>query len=344
MEAFKPLLATLADGRSLTRAEAEGAFDRLLSGDATSAQMGAVLMALRVRGETVDELTGAVSAMRRRMVGVRAPPGAIDIVGTGGDGHGTFNVSTLAAIITAACGVPVAKHGNRASSSRSGSSDVLGALGVAVGLAPEEVERCLDEAGICFMSAQAHHSAMRHFAAVRADLGVRTIFNLLGPLSNPAGVKRLLVGVFSVDWLEPLARVLGALGAERVWLVHGSDGLDEITTTGPTTVVEWHGGAIRRFTISPDDVGLPRATLSELMGGDARDNAAALRAVLAGATGPYRDIACLNAAAALVIAERARDLKHGLDLAGQALATGRARDVLDRLVRVSQTSRCAVAG
>jgi len=343
-EALKPILAALASGRTLTRAEAEDAFDRLLSGEATSAQMGAFLMGLRVRGETVDEIAGAVGAMRAKMLRVNAPAGAIDIVGTGGDGHGTYNVSTLAAMIVAACGVPVAKHGNRASSSRSGSSDVLSALGVAVGLGAPEVERCLAEVGLGFMSAQMHHAAMRHFAAVRADLGTRTIFNLLGPLSNPAGVTRLLVGVFSPEWLEPLARVLGALGAERAWLVHGADGLDEITTTGPSDVVAWDGGTVRRFTIAPEDVGLPRVQLADLKGGDAQHNAAALRDVLAGARGPYRDIACLNAAAALVVAGRASDLPSGLALAGAALDSGRAGAVLDGLVRVSQGVALAPAG
>ena len=337
-DALKPVLATLASGRTLTRAEAEAAFDLLLAGEATSAQMGAFLMGLRVRGETLDEITGAVSAMRARMLRVSAPAGAIDIVGTGGDGHGTYNVSTLAAMIVAACGVPVAKHGNRAASSRSGSSDVLTALGVAVGLGPEEVERCLAEVGLGFMSAQAHHAAMRHFASVRADLGTRTIFNLLGPLSNPAGVTNLLVGVFAPEWQEPLARVLGALGAERAWLVHGSDGLDEITTTGATEVVALEAGAIRRFAITPEEVGLPRVTLAELKGGDARHNAAALTAVLGGATGPYRDIASLNAAAALVVAGRAADLRAGLDMARAALDTGAARTILDRLVRTSQAA------
>lgn len=343
-DALKPVLAMLASGRTLTRAEAEAAFDILLAGEATSAQMGALLMGLRVRGEKVDEIAGAVAAMRSKMLRVTAPAGAIDIVGTGGDGHGTYNVSTLAAMIVAACGVPVAKHGNRAASSRSGSSDVLAALGVVVGLGPGEVERCLAEAGIGFMSAQTHHAAMRHFAAVRADLGTRTIFNLLGPLSNPASVKRLLVGVFSPDWLEPLARVLGALGAERAWLVHGADGLDELSTTGPSDVVAWEGGVLRRFTIAPEDVGLPRASLADLKGGDAAHNASALRGVLAGAPGPYRDIACLNAAAALVVADRADDLRVGLDMARAALDTGRAREVLDRLVRVSNGAAPAAAG
>ena len=344
MDGLKLLLSELAAGRTLTREEAEVAFGSLLSGEATPAQMGALLMALRVRGETVDEITGAVAAMRAKMITIEAPLGAIDIVGTGGDGHGTYNVSTLAAIITAACDVPVAKHGNSAASSRSGSSDVLAALGVDVGLTPDHVERCLREAGLCFMSARTHHASMRTIAAVRSELGVRTIFNLLGPLSNPARVTRLLVGVYAAEWLEPLARVLGTLGAERVWLVHGSDGLDEITTTGPTMVVEWHLGATRRFEIAPEDVGLPRATLAELKGGDPSHNAAALRSVLAGVKGPYRDIACVNAAAALVVAGKAVKLGEGLDLARHALDTGRARDVLDRLMRVTQAASCAAAG
>jgi anthranilate phosphoribosyltransferase len=344
METLKPLLAAIASGRTLSREEAAAAFDHLLSGEATSAQMGAMLMGLRVRGESIDEIAGAVTAMRAKMLRVTAPPGALDIVGTGGDGHGTYNVSTLAAMIVAACGVPVAKHGNRASSSRSGSSDVLTALGVAVGLGVPEIERCLAEAGIGFMSAQTHHAAMRHFAAVRADLGTRTIFNLLGPLSNPAGVKHLLVGVFAPEWLEPLAHVLGALGAERAWLVHGSDGLDEITTTGPTEAVAWEHGAIRRFSIVPEEVGLPRVGLADLKGGDAAHNAAALLGVLAGERGPYRDIASLNAAAGLVVAGRAPNLKSGLDLASEALDTGRARRVFDELVRVSQAGALAIAG
>ena len=343
METMKPILAAIAAGRTLTRAEAEAAFGHLFSGEATSAQMGALLMGLRVRGETVDEITGAVTAMRAKMLTVAAPAGAVDIVGTGGDGHGTYNVSTLASFIVAACGVPVAKHGNRASSSRSGSSDVLSALGVAVGLGARESERCLAEAGLCFMSAQTHHAAMRHFASVRADLGTRTIFNLLGPLSNPAGVKYLLVGTFAPDWLEPLARVLGALGAERAWLVHGSDGLDEITTTGRTDVVAWEAGAIRRFTIDPEDVGLPRASLSDLKGGDPAHNASALRGALSGDKNAYRDIAGLNAAAALVVAGRAPDLRSGLDLAFEALDTGRARKTLDQLVRVSRGALAAAS-
>ncbi len=333
--ALKPTLAAIAAGRSLSPAEAEAAFGHLLSGEASAAQVGAFLMGLRVRGESVDEITGAVAAMRATMVRVSAPEGAIDIVGTGGDGHGTYNVSTLAALIVAACGVPVAKHGNRASSSRSGASDVLAALGVTIGGDRMAVERCLAAAGVAFMSAGAHHGAMRHVAAARAELGVRTIFNLLGPLANPAGVRRLLVGVYAAEWLEPLARVLGALGAKRAWLVHGSDGLDEVTTTGPTAVVAWEDGRLRSFTVEPADLGLVRASLADLRGGDAAHNALALRAVLAGARTPYRDIACLNAAAGLVVAGRAADLSEGLDLAGRAVDSGDARAVLDRLVLAS---------
>ncbi|WP_158807624.1 anthranilate phosphoribosyltransferase [Beijerinckia sp. L45] len=344
MDPFKPLLAQVATGIPLSRTEAEAAFHHLLAGEATSAQMGAFLMGLRVRGETVDELTGAVAAMRAKMLRVRAPANAIDIVGTGGDGHGTYNVSTLAAIIVAACGVTVAKHGNRAASSRSGSSDVLAALGVVVGGSPADIERCLAKANIGFMSAQAHHAAMRHFAAVRADLGVRTIFNLLGPLSNPAGVKRLLVGVFAPAWLEPLARVLGNLGAERAWLVHGSDGLDEITTTGPTTIVEIEDGALKTVEIKPEDYGLARRSLADLRGGDPAHNAAALRGVLDGAQNAYRDIAVFNAAAALRVADRVPDLQAGVALAQSAIDDGQAKAVLDRLVLVSNGGNPAAVG
>jgi anthranilate phosphoribosyltransferase len=335
MESFKPFLAKVAAGATLTRAEAAEAFDAMLSGEVTPAQMGGFLMALRVRGESVEELTGAVSAMRSKMLEVEAPDNAIDIVGTGGDGIGSYNVSTLAAIIVAACGVPVAKHGNRAASSRSGASDVLTALNVKIGLPPEAVAACLSEAGIGFMMAQTHHAAMRHVGPARVELGTRTIFNLLGPLSNPAGVKRQLLGVFSSSWLEPLAHVLQNLGSERVWLVHGSDGMDEMTTTGPTHVVALEDGAIRRFEVTPEQAGLPRSDITYLKGGDASHNATALMAVLDGARIPYRDIAVLNAAAALVLADKARDLKEGAALAGRALDTRAARATLAELVRVS---------
>ena len=255
MESFKPLIAKVAAGATLSRSEAATAFDAILSGEVTPSQMGGFLMALRVRGETVDEITGAVSAMRAKMLRVNAPADAIDIVGTGGDGSGSYNVSTLASIIVAACGVPVAKHGNRAASSRSGAADALTALGVKIGLPPEGVERCIREAGIGFMMAPAHHAAMRHVGPTRVELGTRTLFNLLGPLSNPAGVKRQLIGVFSDAWLEPMAEVLRNLGSERVWITCGSDGLDEITTTGPTRVVELKDGTIRSFEVTPEERG-----------------------------------------------------------------------------------------
>jgi anthranilate phosphoribosyltransferase len=335
MESFKSYLAKVATGASLTRDEAQDAFDDLLSGEVTPAQGGAFLMALRVRGEALDEIVGAVSAMRGRMLRVNAPPEAIDIVGTGGDHSGSYNISTLAAIIVASCGVPVAKHGNRAASSKSGTADVLAALGVKLGLDAAGLERCLREVGLCFMFAQTHHAAMRHVAPVRVELGTRTIFNLLGPLSNPAGATNQLLGVFSEAWLEPLTQVLKELGSKKVWTVHGSDGLDEMTTTGPTLVVALEDGAIRRFTVTPDEVGLPTAKLEDLKGGDPAHNAAQLRAVLEGARIPYRDVALLNAAASLVIADAAANLRDGLDRATRALDNGASKATLERLVQVS---------
>ena len=335
MESFKPLIAKVAAGASLTRAEAVTAFDSMLSGEVTPSQMGGFLMALRVRGESVEEITGAVEAMRAKMTTVRAPAGAIDIVGTGGDGSGSYNVSTLAAIITAACGVPVAKHGNRAASSRSGAADTLVALGVKIGLPPEGVERCIREAGIGFMMAPSHHAAMRNVGPTRVELGTRTIFNLLGPLSNPAGVKRQLVGVYSAAWLAPIAEVLRNLGSERVWVTHGADGLDEITTTGPTKVVELKDGAIRAFDVTPEEAGLPRAEPSALKGGEPAENAKALAKVLDGAAGAFRDIGLITSAAALVIASKAASLKDGVAQGDLAISTGAARRALDRLITAS---------
>ncbi|WP_210490773.1 anthranilate phosphoribosyltransferase [Microvirga antarctica] len=335
MESFKSYLAKVATGASLTREEARSAFDDILSGQVTPAQSGAFLMALRVRGEGLEEIVGAVSAMRGRMTKVEAPANAMDIVGTGGDHSGSYNISTLAAIIVAATGVPVAKHGNRAASSKSGTADVLSALGVKLGLEAAGLQRCLREAGLCFMFAQTHHAAMRHVAPVRVELGTRTIFNLLGPLSNPASVSRQLLGVFSEVWLEPLTQVLKELGSKRVWAVYGSDGLDEMTTTGPTHVAALEDGRIRRFTVTPEEVGLPIARLEDLKGADPAHNAAQLRAVLDGVRIPYRDIALLNAAASLVIAEQATDLRDGLDRAARALDSGAARATLDRLVEAS---------
>jgi anthranilate phosphoribosyltransferase len=338
MDAFKPFVAKIATGARLTSDEARAAFDAMLSGEVTPAQMGGFLMALRVRGESVDEITGAVGAMRAKMLKVQAPAGAIDIVGTGGDGHGSYNVSTVSALIVAGCGVPVAKHGNRAASSRSGASDVLTALGVKIGIPAEQVAACIREAGVGFMMAQTHHAAMRHVGAARVELGTRTIFNLLGPLSNPAGVRRQLLGVFSREWLQPMAETLRALGSERVWLVHGSDGLDEVTTTGPTHVVELDNGAIRSFEIGPEHIGLPQAKLADLKGGDPSHNASALLAVLDGAHGPYRDIAVFNSAAALVVAGRAKSLKEGAAAAQQSIDDGKARAALDKLIVVSNAS------
>jgi anthranilate phosphoribosyltransferase len=335
MESFKPYLAKVATGASLSREEARAAFDDLLSGEVTPAQAGAFLMALRVRGEALDEIVGAVSAMRGRMTTVKAPTGAIDIVGTGGDHSGSYNISTLASIIVAGCGVPVAKHGNRAASSRSGAADVLTALGVKIGLDPAGLERCLKEAGLCFMFAQSHHASMRHVAPVRVELGTRTLFNLLGPLSNPAGVSRQLLGVFAEAWLDPLTSVLKELGSDRVWTVHGSDGLDEITTTGPTHVVALEEGRIRRFTITPEEVGIPLAKPEDLKGGDPEHNARQLRAVLEGAATPYRDIAVLNAAASLVVAGEATALPEGVDRASRSIESGAAKSALDRLIQVS---------
>lgn len=332
---FKGILAKAATGSALSREEAARAFDRMMSGEATPSQMGALLMALRVRGETVDEITGAVTAMRAKMIKVDAPPGAIDVVGTGGDASGSFNVSTCAALIVAGAGVPVAKHGNRALSSRSGAADVLGALGVKIELSPEKIGECIHEAGIGFMFAPAHHPATKNVAPTRVELGTRTIFNLLGPLSNPASVRRLMIGVFSRQWIEPIAHVLKNLGSECVWVAHGSDGLDEITTSGTTHIASLQGGHVRTFEISPEEIGLKRAKPEDLRGGDAEANATALMGVLKGNKGPYRDIAVLNAAAALVVAGRAKDLKEGAAVATKSIESGEAEGRLGRLVAVS---------
>ncbi len=313
---FKALIAKVASGASLSREEAAAAFDRMMSGEATPSQMGGLLMALRVRGETVDEITGAVTTMRAKMLKVDAPDNAVDVVGTGGDASGSFNISTCAAFIVAGAGVPVAKHGNRALSSKSGAADVLSALGVKIDLTPQQVSRCIKDAGIGFMFAPAHHPAMKNVGPTRVELGTRTIFNLLGPLSNPAGVKRQMVGTFSKHWIEPMAQVLKNLGSESVWVVHGSDGLDEITTTGPTSVAALENGKVRTFEISPADLGLKKVSGSELRGGDADTNATSLLGVLKGKNGPLRDVSALNAAAALVVAGRAKDLKDGLGAGG----------------------------
>jgi anthranilate phosphoribosyltransferase len=334
-DTFRALIGKVATGAALTREEAANAFEQMMAGEATPSQMGGLLMALRVRGETVDEITGAVSAMRGKMLRVSAPPDAIDVVGTGGDASGSYNISTCAAFIVAGAGVPVAKHGNRALSSRSGAADVLGALGVNIDLTPDQIAHCIRDAGIGFMFAPAHHPAMKNVGPTRAELGTRTIFNLLGPLSNPAGVRRQMVGVFSKQWTQPLAQVLKNLGAECVWVVHGSDGLDEITTSGPTSVAALENGTVRTFEISPAEVGLATVKPEALRGGDAAANAQALRRVLEGKDSPFREVALFNAAAALVVAGRAVTLKEGVHLAAHSIDSGEAEGRLDRLITVS---------
>ena len=334
-DALKPLLAKVADGNSLGVDEAEAAFDIIMSGDATEAQIGAFLMALRVRGETVDEITGAVRTMRAKALPAQAPADAIDVVGTGGDGSGTYNISTAAAIVVAGCGVPVAKHGNRALSSKSGAADVLGALGVNIDADMALVERAIAEAGIGFLMAPRHHSAMKYVGPARVQMGVRTIFNILGPLSNPAGVTRQFTGVFSNDWVEPMAEVLRNLGCEAAWIVHGADGLDELTTTGPSHVAALKDGAITTFDVSPEDAGLPIASPEDLKGGDAEHNAGALRAVMDGAPGPYRDVVVYNAAGALIVAGKADDLKSGAALAAAAIDDGKALAALEQWVAIT---------
>ncbi len=334
MSALKPHIAKVAAGMPLTFEEAREAFDIIMSGDATPGQIGGFLMALRVRGETVDEISGAVATMRDKMLRVAAPAGAVDIVGTGGDGSHSVNISTASAFVIAACGVPVAKHGNRGLSSLTGAADVLTALGVRIDLSPEAIGHCIASAGVGFMFAPAHHPAMKHVGPTRVELGTRTIFNLLGPLSNPAGVDRQMVGVFAPEWVEPVAETLKALGATHVWVAHG-DGYDEITTTGETHVAELANGKIRTFTLTPEEFGLSRHSKDELRGGDAAYNAEALRGVLSGKAGAYRDTVLMNAGAGLVIAGKAAGLKDGMNTAAAAIDAGMALAVLDRLVKVS---------
>ena len=331
---LRPLIARVAAGTRLSEAEAETAFEIIMSGNATPSQMGGFLMALRVRGESVDEITGAARIMRAKALTIDAPPGTIDTVGTGGDASGTFNISTASALVAAGCGVPVAKHGNRAFSSRSGAADVLTALGVNIDADMAVVRRCLWELGLCFLMAPRHHSAMRHVGPTRVELGTRTIFNLLGPLSNPAGTKRLLVGVFAPEWVRPMAEVLGRLGAERAWVVHGA-GIDELTTAGITKVAEYHNGNVVEFDVVPEEAGVKPSSLDALKGGEPAHNAAQMRGVLAGKPGPLRDIVLLNAGAALVVAGRAETLRDGADLAARSIDSGAAAGVLDRLVAMT---------
>ncbi len=331
---FKPLLARLADGATMDEGDAEVFFTACFRGEPTSAQVAAAITAMRMRGETVGELTACARAMRRMAITLPHPYAVIDVCGTGGDGAHTFNISTATALVVAGAGVKVAKHGNRAVSSRSGTADVLAVLGVNIAAGLERQRKALDDANVCFMFAPAHHGAMRHVAPIRQELGFRTLFNLLGPLANPAGAQRQLLGVPDSRWVEPLARVLGALGSDRAWVVHG-DGLDEITTTGETHVAEWRDGQMRLFTITPEAVGLPRASLFDLKGGDPEQNAQALRELLSGRAGAYREIVLLNAAAALLIAGEVETLREGVVAGAAAIDQGLAKQALDKLVEIT---------
>ena len=337
LQTLKTLIQKVSTGATLSESEIRTALEIMTDGHATPAQMGAFLMALRVRGETEEEITGAAQMLRSRMHRVDAPEGAVDIVGTGGDSHGTYNVSTCAALVAAGAGLKVAKHGNRSVSSISGASDVLAALGVKLDVSPAKVTEAIREAGVGFMWAPMHHPAMKNWAPVRAELGIRTLFNLLGPISNPAGVKRQVVGVFSYLWVEPIAKVLRNLGATHVWVVHGHDGLDELTTTGSTDVAEVKDGKIRVFEVTPADAGLAPAKLTDLKGGDAKFNAAAIQDVLSGKKGPFRDIVLLNAAAALIVGGIVPDLPTGVAKAAQAIDTGAAARSLATLIAVSHS-------
>ena len=332
---IKAALNKIADRKDLTGEEMRGVMRTIMAGEATPSQIGAFLMGMRIKGETVGEIAAAVSILREQMVTVEAPEHAIDIVGTGGDGGGTLNISTASAIVVAAAGVPVAKHGNRALSSKSGASQVLEALGVKLDLTPAEISRCINEAGIGFMFAPSHHPAMRHVGPSRAEMGVRTMFNLLGPQSNPAGVRRYMLGVYAQEWVEPVAAALLANRAIKAWVVHGSDGLDEITVTGPSFVAQIADGDLRSFEVSPEQAGLKTHDAKDLLGGDPAYNAAAMHALFDGAPGAYRDVVLLNAGAALIVADVVEDLKTGAELAATIIDSGKAKETLARLVAVS---------
>lgn len=335
-ELLKPTLGILQDGKTLSTSEATKAFEIILNGQATTAQIGAFLGMLRVRGETIDEIAAGVSVMRANAEKVKAPTHALDTCGTGGDASGSYNISTAVALVAAACGAHVAKHGNKALSSKSGSAEVLEALGVKLTLSPPALSQCINDVGIGFLFAPNHHAAMRHVGPSRAELGFRTIFNLLGPLSNPAGANRQLLGVFDKQWVEPLAHVLKKLGSERAWVVHGSDGMDELTTTGPSTVASLRKGEVKVFEITPEDAGLTRAKPADLVGGTPHENAQAMTALLDGASGAYRDIVLLNTAAALMVANKAENLTEGVAMAALAIDDGGARAVLANLVSTTR--------
>ena len=333
---FKEILALVAGGNELDSTKAEAAFDMIMSGEATPAQIGAFLMSLRMRGETVTEIAAAANVMRRKALKVNAPSDAIDVVGTGGDGSGTLNISTAAALTVAGCGVPVAKHGNRALSSKSGAADVLNALGVNIDADMRLIEKSISEAKIGFMMAPRHHSATRHVAGPRVELAIRTVFNMLGPLSNPAMVDRLMVGVFAPEWVTPIALVLAELGAKRAWVVHGAGGLDELATNGPAIVASLENGKVESFEVNPEDAGLKRCDISELQGGDAEYNAEALLAVLHGEPSAYRDTILFTSAAALIVAGVAENLKEGISIAEASIDNGKAQAALRRMAEISQ--------
>lgn len=337
MSELTPLLNKVADGSRLTREEARHAFTFLMSGKAEDVEIAGFLMALRTRGESAEEIAAGAQVMREKSLKVGAPQNVMDTCGTGGSGCNTYNISTAAAFVVAACGIPVAKHGNRATSSRCGSADVLSALGVRPDIPPEQIERCLREAGIGFLFAPAHHPAVKHVAPVRQKLATRSIFNLLGPLCNPAGAERQIMGVFSKAWPPLLAEALGNLGSRRAWVVHGADGLDELSTSGINEIAELRNGKVRNFQLSPEGLGLPRAAVSALRGGDPDENAKALRALLSGKKSPYRDITLLNAAAALTIAGEGdeTEIKENLLRAGEAIDSGEAKRRLEILIALS---------
>lgn len=336
-DAMKPLIYAASEG-PLSRSQAEEAFGYLFEGAATPAQVGGFLMALRARGESVSEYAAAAAVMRAHCVPVKAPAGAMDIVGTGGDGKHTLNISTATAFVVAGAGVPVAKHGNRNLSSKSGTADVQSALGINVMVGPEVVERAIDEAGIGFMMAPMHHPAMKHVGPVRLELGCKTIFNILGPLTNPAGVTRQLTGAFAIDLIHPMAETLQQLGSEKAWLVHGSDGTDEITICGTTAVAVLEDGKVRSREIHPEDAGLPVHHFRDILGGTPEENAVALQALLDGADGAYRDAVLFNAAAALVVADKADSLKTGVEIARESIDSGKAKTALETLARITSAA------
>ncbi len=334
---LKPYLAKVADAKVLTFGEAREAFEIIMSGRATPAQIAGFLVALRMRGEQVDEISAAVDVIRSKALSVNAPEGAMDIVGTGGDGSGTLNISTATAIVAAGCGIPVAKHGNRALSSKSGAADVLTALGVNLDADISLIEQSIAKAGIGFMMAPRHHESFKYVGPVRVEMGIRTVFNILGPLCNPAGVKRYLIGVFAQEWVQPMAQTLAKLGCEKAWVVHGADHLDELSTTGENTVCEVSGGSVRAFNLSPEEAGLPRASLDDLKGGDGTYNAERLSALLDGQQDAYRDIVLFGTAAALLIVDKAPNIKEGVAMAASAIDSGKARSALEEMVAITNS-------